>query len=743
MPKAGGMITRKKRNRDAPSNDGIPTDKSGHDDDGYFGSIGLPETVGWYVSAALYWIGGITVLVIERVDGATIEPLVGILATITLAVVPLLVLGARYMPLVWWGPYVRITLPLFILGIGAIALKDNIGSLVLITLFPVLAVAYLHEAKISLAYCALGISTMLGALILFDTGPGKWARVVVLGGSLTAVTYGLIFAQQRLRAAAAENRRLSLTDPLTGLANLRRLKERLVYEIQRSSRTGDQIVIYAIDLDDFKLVNDDYSYELGDRVLRSVAKSLTNEMGPGDLLVRRGGDEFAVLTLITPDRDPVEFGRHIGQTISRARLAVCPEVNPRASVSCIEHQLGEPAAEFLERVDEGLHEAKLDAHPERRETEAVARTSASSQPVIDEVANIEEPLSTRPAKPIARIGSHSRKADNHAAWSFVGAACIVQPALLGVVAWTGLAPDLNGQIFLACLGGSVLCAAFSVLGRNRGLRLRMIHLPLGLSMLLMTIAISQAGESRVALLELYAIQPPIAIYVLGRKDAIPYVAATGYFYSFFLISSGYPNAPIRILIFVGAISVLCLMLVRGQREVREFSRKAAELSVVDPLTGVGNLRSLRRRVEDEVGRCALTGDGLALMVVDLDGFKFVNDRFSHTLGDAVLVESANAIRSTVRDDELVARRGGDEFAIVCSPDEHADVGVLAERVADAISQARARLTSGIPTGATVRYILWDGEETADDFMRRADIELHDAKALRDESATDAPHAIGA
>lgn len=721
-----------------PSNDGTTAAHDGHDDDqGYFGSIGLPETVGWYVSAALYWIAGLAVLVIERVDSDAIDPIVGILATVTLAVVPLLVLGARYMPHVWWGPYVRITLPLFILAIGAIALQDKIAALVLITLFPVLAVAYLHEPKISLAYCALGIINIVGALALFDASPSKWARVVVLGGSLSAVTYGLIFAQQRLRKIVAKNLKLSVTDPLTGLANVRRLQERLVHDVQRAARSGDQIVIFAIDLDDFKLVNDDFSYELGDRVLRAVATALADEMQPGDLLARRGGDEFAVLTLRTPERDLDEFGRRIEQSIARARLAVCPEINPRASVSRIEHLPGELPAEFLARVDEGLHEAKLDAHPERREVDTPISLTTDSPDAVDGESADER--GGAPAR-IARIGSTDRKSDSNAAWSFIAAASIVQPALLAAVAWTGLAPDLSGPAFVASVVGCVICSVFSLFGRRRGLRLRWVHLPLGVSTLLMTVAIASADQSREALLELYAIQPPLAIYILGRLDAVPYVAASAYFYSFFLVSSDYPNALIRILIFVGAISVLCLMLVKGQLAVREFTRKTRELSLVDPLTGVGNLRALRRRVEDEVDLCILNGDGLAMMVIDLDGFKFVNDRFSHTLGDSVLIESANAMRSIVREDELVARRGGDEFAIVCSARDRSEIGALAERAASAISDARARLTSGIPTTATVRYIFWNEDESADEFMRRADIELHDAKNLRDSGST---RAIGA
>lgn len=731
-----GTITRGRRKGGDTPHGGHGHAHGAHaeDQEGYFGGIGLPETVGWHVSAALYWIAGLTVLTIERATGGeAFSPVVGILATITLAIVPLLVLGARYLPTVWWGPYVRILLPLFILGLGAASVGDEIGALVLITMFPVLAVAYLHSAKIALPYCLFGIGNMVGALAIWDPYPGKWARIVVLGGALTAVTFGLIYAQRRLRRAATLNLRLSVTDHLTGLANLRRLQARLRHEIQRSARSGSRIVLFAIDLDDFKLVNDNFSYELGDRVLRAVAKSLGELMCPGDLLVRRGGDEFAVLTLETPDRDLDEFRREIADAIARARLTVCPEVNPQASVTYTRHRAGESAAAFLQRVDDNLHAAKLDAHPERRAEDAKHGDVSAVRHIFGIETEEESPVSIR------TVGGRgaARRGDHRAAWSFIAAGAIVPSALLATVAWTGLAPGLRGSALAACVLGSLAMMALSLIARQRRWPLRWLHIPLAVSTLLMTIAIADAGESKQALLELYAIQPPLAIYILSPINAAPYIVASCYFYSYFLLSSGFPNSVIRIMIFVGAMAVLCLMLMRGQRAAREYARSAAEMSVVDPLTGVGNLRGLHQRVEDEVDRCRLTGDGLALMVVDLDGFKHVNDRFSHTMGDSVLIETANAIRATVREDELVARRGGDEFAIVCSPDAHDDIAVLAERVAEAIHEARSRLTSGVPTTATVRYILWDGQEDAESFLRRADVELHDAKALRDSGAAGA------
>ncbi|MBI5311017.1 MAG: GGDEF domain-containing protein [Actinobacteria bacterium] len=328
-----------------------------------------------------------------------------------------------------------------------------------------------------------------------------------------------------------------------------------------------------------------------------------------------------------------------------------------------------------------------------------------------------------------------RRRDLHVGWYFVGAGAGVPAALLATVAVTGLAPDLRGVTFAVCILGMLVLAAFSVVAGLRDLDLRWAHLTVGGSMALMTLAIAQAEQSSQALLELYAIQPPLAIYILGRRAALPYLAASFYLYASFLLASDFDGAPVRIAIFIGIILVLSLMLARGQRTVDEFYRATAQLTVVDPLTGVGNLRALRRRVEDEIDRCRVTGGDLSILVIDLDGFKQVNDRYSHTIGDKVLIESARAIGSVVRADELVARRGGDEFAVVCARDNHTDVDALADRISNAVRDARSQLTDGIPTGATVRAVHWNGIGDAEAFMRRSDNVLHDAKAERDSALT--------
>src|SRR5436190_13547612 len=97
------------------------------------------------------------------------------------------------------------------------------------------------------------------------------------------------------------------------------------------------------------------------------------------------------------------------------------------------------------------------------------------------------------------------------------------------------------------------------------------------------------------------------------------------------------------------------MLLREGLEWRQ--RELEELAVRDPLTGVGNYRLLSGRLDYEVARHLRSGDCLTVMVLDLDGFKGVNDTFGHLVGDQVLVDVARAVGSSVRAKDTVARQG--------------------------------------------------------------------------------------
>ena len=107
--------------------------------------------------------------------------------------------------------------------------------------------------------------------------------------------------QLRVKRLADELRRISKTDPLTGVANRRRFDALLEQEWQRAQRAGDPLALLMIDVDHFKLYNDHYGHPAGDACLRAVAQALLGaSLRPADLVARYGGEEFVILLPQTP-----------------------------------------------------------------------------------------------------------------------------------------------------------------------------------------------------------------------------------------------------------------------------------------------------------------------------------------------------------------------------------------------------------------------------------------------------------
>jgi len=109
------------------------------------------------------------------------------------------------------------------------------------------------------------------------------------------------------------------------------------------------------------------------------------------------------------------------------------------------------------------------------------------------------------------------------------------------------------------------------------------------------------------------------------------------------------------------------------------------LALEDPLTGLVNHRVLHDRLAEEVARAARHGHALALVLVDLDGFKRINDQFGHPAGDLVLVEVARCLERATRQGDVLARLGGDEFAWLLPNSDLVGAHAAAERVRAAVA----------------------------------------------------------
>ena len=99
---------------------------------------------------------------------------------------------------------------------------------------------------------------------------------------------------------------------------------------------------------------------------------------------------------------------------------------------------------------------------------------------------------------------------------------------------------------------------------------------------------------------------------------------------------------------------------------KEAEIRLAHLALHDPLTGLPNRRALSEALERAIARAQRTGLPLAVLALDLDGFKAINDGLGHPAGDATLLEIADRLRCTIRRSDLVARLGGDEFAVIAT-----------------------------------------------------------------------------
>ncbi len=145
-------------------------------------------------------------------------------------------------------------------------------------------------------------------------------------------------------------------------------------------------------------------------------------------------------------------------------------------------------------------------------------------------------------------------------------------------------------------------------------------------------------------------------------------------------------------------------LVRRKRaadQLRAALRTGLKAAVSDPLTGLHNRRYAIPQLTRVAERSSRTGRPFAVMVADLDHFKRVNDQFGHAAGDAVLIETARRLHAAVRNIDMVARIGGEEFLIVMPGLPLANARKSAKRICDAISGTPFRLQDGRNIAATI------------------------------------------
>ena len=225
---------------------------------------------------------------------------------------------------------------------------------------------------------------------------------------------------------------------------------------------------------------------------------------------------------------------------------------------------------------------------------------------------------------------------------------------------------------------------------------------------------------------LYVIPVLLATWHDGTGWGIAFALAT----SLLRLRTGFDQLPevtplqIRVLNELAYLAVVAVAIA-GLSQLRRTQDQLAQLATHDPLTNVLNARAFSQELTQELGRNRRYGRPLALIYLDLDDFKRVNDAHGHATGDAVLRLVADAMRGAVRQADVVGRLGGDEFGVL-----------MPETDGDVAHAAASRLATGIRTvfrgtpsvTASIGVVAVSGTEAgSDELLRKADQAMYAAK----------------
>jgi len=181
-------------------------------------------------------------------------------------------------------------------------------------------------------------------------------------------------AHLELRKRNVELRELAVSDPLTGLANRTLLFDRLEMARAQGERTGGHVGVLFCDVDDFKLVNDRWGHQVGDRLLCQVGDRLRTATREIDTVARLAGDEFVVICpgLDTPEGLDAVIDR-VDRIVHMPEPADDGPVSPRVSIGAVLLEKGETAAGVLRRADEAMYHVKAGKASPRKDAAGSAQ----------------------------------------------------------------------------------------------------------------------------------------------------------------------------------------------------------------------------------------------------------------------------------------------------------------------------------------------------------------------------------
>ncbi|MBI5310754.1 MAG: GGDEF domain-containing protein [Actinobacteria bacterium] len=673
---------------------------------------GISPRVRWMVVGNIWLVLGLVQLA-SYVFRLTPEPLPPLLVALT-GVLPLVLSGiwfvcarAEVEDIRWF--HAPLALGLVLLVTGSVIDPNDHSADVAYPMLPMIVGLVMFPFRHAWPYV---IGAVLGscAFVIYGDDPTPWPRAIVTAVVVLSTAGLLTLGQQQLRNALRRNQELSEIDALTGVANVRRLRLRLATEIARARGDAD-FALLALDLDDFKAVNDTLGHSTGDRVLVEVARAIEANLRPGEMVARRGGDEFTVI-LFPRDQQSAERARDaIVAAIRETRSDLCPSIEPGASIGLVWHKHGESLGTLLERADGALHDEKTDSHLRRG-----GARSGGHLAIAEEDATPGEQLLSGASENVVRPW---REMHARASWRMIAG---VYAAFAAIVPLLGLADPsseiLNAPVYATCLASGILSALCLIPTEYGGHRLRRAALAGAIAVAAILVIFS--GNVRNATIDLLVLPSMLAFYVAGRRGGAVFALVGMGTFTYFMSTIDYDLTMIRTVQTAVVVVLVGHLVPHAMKQTRAASNENERLAGVDPLTGLANVRRMNQRLSDELDRARSLGGYVTVFMIDLDEFKLVNDTFSHQVGDETLVAVANAIDRSVRDGDLVARRGGDEFLAIVPHDGEVEPDEVAARIEYEVCAARQSICPELNPDVSVGWVTGRPGDTAPELIGRAD-----------------------
>lgn len=522
---------------------------------------------------------------------------------------------------------------------------------------------------------------------------------------------------------------MSRSDALTKGLNRRGLLEQFAHDLRQAAEAGSPFALLVIDLNGFKLINDRQGHAAGDELLAWVGECVPRVIPESAAFGRLGGDEFAVVAPGLTEAAAEALGKAIHATLSE-RVGASIGIGTRA----------DGAAELdalLATADSALYAAKADTTRRVHVREA----PRAHGPV--------EPEAPRPYLSYARL---LRARDKAAAgdtptdglmfdgrWIFAGFVTIGLSGLVFVVSTIAVGGDTFYEELIRYVG-------FPWVALNLGLGLAYrkvpfdisnpVGLPVYASAVLVGVGVGAAalstgdGAASPILAGLY-LKLLFDASLFGRRHAVQLAAVIVFCWAL-VVGLGPADArwvvPFQLVLIGGAFALGSI----GRNAFESATMHRLRLAHLDPLTGLLNRRGFMRSADRAVAEAtaeigAASHASLAVIALDLDDFKHLNDRLGHAAGDRLLQGVADACTTTLHDAVAVGRLGGDEFVAIIEVDS-------AVRLEGRVAELDDRLGAVAPASVGSALFGPDGL-TLDQLLRVADRRAYEAKAAR---ATGAP-----